>query len=367
MAEAKKRTAATPLSRQRGSNKRVNTTNLVVTPSLTGPKVESVKSASHDIQPEASSATATTALPELKESNAVYSTTIPAAKSEDSSVLSKHPGKNFMDLPRELRDLIYYHALVPLDSASSRPKRKEQAPIRLALLSRLEWNRLNREMANLGMAFPNTHPELSPRINIALFCTNHTLRAEAEAVFYKHNAFTLRASWFWSSRAIARRPLPADALSKLRKLYVGHWGGLMQESAGSTRVAPVWMDEAREARIRAVAEVQKGGAVCAHVMDQMCALTDFLAALPVLRELTINYNSFITRFHRTVRGAMERLVVGRLYDKMKERPELGLPLVRVHLCGLAMGYLQGMFEWSQWYKPSDCTACMDRDQEASRA
>ena len=327
-----------------------------------------MESASHDIQPEASSAAATTTLPELKESNAVHSTTIPAAKSEDSSVLSKHPGKNFMDLPRELRDLIYYHALVPLDSASSRPKRKEQAPIRLALLSRLEWNRLNREMANLGMAFPNTHPELSPRINIALFCTNRTLKAEAEAVFYKHNAFTLRASWFWSSRAIARRPLPADALSKLRKLYVGHWDDLMREHAGSMRVAPVQMNEAREVQIRAVVEAQREAAVRAYVMDQMRACdarTDFLAALPMLRELTINYNSFRTPFHCTVRGAMERPVVGRLYDKMKERPELGLPLVQVHLCGLAMGYLQGVFEWSQWYKPSDCTACMDRDQEAS--
>jgi hypothetical protein len=275
-----------------------------------------------------------------------------------------------MDLPRELRDLIYYHALVPLDSASSRPKRKEKAPIRLALLSRLEWNRLNREMANLGMAFPNTHPELSPRINIALFCINRTLKAEAEAVFYKHNAFTLRASWFWSSRAIARRPLPADALSKLRKLYVGHWDDFMRERAGSMRVAPVQMNEAREVQIRAVVEAQRGAAVRAHVMDRMRACdarTDFLAALPMLRELTIKYNPFRPSFHCTERGAVERLVVGELYYKMKERPELGLPLVRVHLCGLAMDYLQGVFEWSQWYKPSDCTACMDRDQEASWA
>ena len=275
-----------------------------------------------------------------------------------------------MDLPRELRDLIYYHALVPLDSASSRPKQKEQAPIRLALLSRLEWNRLNREMAGLGMAFPNTHPELSPRINIALFCTNRTLKAEAEAVFYKHNAFTLRASWFWSSRAIARRPLPADALSKLRKLYVGHWNDLIRERAESMCVAPVQMNEAREVQIRAVVEAQRQAAVRAHVMDHIHACdarTDFLAALPMLRELTINYNSFRPPFPLIVRGAVEGLIVGELYYKMKERPELGLPLVRVHLCGLAMGYLQGVFEWSQWYKPSDCTACMDRDQEASWA
>ena len=246
-----------------------------------------------------------------------------------------------MDLPRELRDLIYYHALVPLDSASSGPKQKGQAPIRLALLSRLEWNRLNREMAGLGMVFPNTHPELSPRINIALFCTNRTLKAEAKAVFYKHNAFTLRASWFWSSRAVARRPLPADALSKLRKLYVGHWDGLMRERAGSTRVAPVQMDEAREAQIRAVGELQSGPGIRAYV-DQMRACdaqTDFLAALPVLRELTINYSPFRPPPHCTVRGAMDGLVVGRLYGKMKERPELGLPLVRVHICGLAMSYL----------------------------
>lgn len=165
---------------------------------------------SHEIQPEASSTTATTILPESKESNAVHSTTIPAAIFEDSSVLSKHPGKNFMDLPRELRDLIYYHALIPLDSASSWPKREEQAPIRLALLSRLEWNRLKRDMADIGMALPNTYRELSPRIDIALFCANRTLRAEAEAVFYKHNAFTLHASWFWSSWAIARRPRSAS-------------------------------------------------------------------------------------------------------------------------------------------------------------
>jgi len=142
----------------------------------------------------------------------------------------------------------------------------------------------------------------------------------------------------------------------------------MRERVGSMRVAPVQMDEAREVQIRAVVEAQREAAVRAHVMDQMRACdarTDFLAALPVLRELTINYNSFRPPFHCTVRGAMERLVVGRLYDKMKERPELGLPLVRVHLCGLAMGYLQCVFEWSQWYKPSDCTACMDLDQEAS--
>jgi len=69
--------------------------------------------------------------------------------------------KELHEPPRELRDLIYYHALVPLDFASSRAKRKEQAPVRLALLSRLEWNRLNREMADLGMTFPNTYPELS--------------------------------------------------------------------------------------------------------------------------------------------------------------------------------------------------------------
>ena len=342
-----------------------------------------MESASHEIRPEVSSTTATTTLPEPKESNAVHSITIPAAKSEDPSVLSERPGKNFMDLPRELRDLIYYHALVPLDSASSRPKRKEQAPIRLALLGRLEWNRLNREMANLGMAFPDTYLELSPRINIALFCTNRTLRAEAEAIFYKHNAFTLRASWFWSSSVIARRPLPAAALSKLRKLYAGHWGDIMQDRTGSVRVAPVLMDEAREAQIMAVVEVEKEefelGSLypteklvsASYAMDQMRACdagTDFLAALPVLRELTINYCSFTLSFEYSAwREKLERLVVGRLYDKMKERSELGLPPVRVHVCGLAMDDLQDAFEWSQWYKPSDCSACTNRNREISWA
>lgn len=343
-----------------------------------------MESASHEIRPEASSTTAATTLPESKESNAVHSNTIPAAKPEGSSVLSKHPGKNFMDLPRELRDLIYHHALVPLDSASSRPKRKEQAPIRLALLSHPEWNRLNREMAGLGMTFPNTHPELSPRINIALFCTNRTLRAEAEAIFYKHNAFTLRASWFWPSRAIARRPLPAAALSKLRKLYVGHWGDIMRERTGSMHVAPVQMDEAREAQIMAVVEVKKKEvklrslyptkklASARYAMDQMRACdawTDFLAALPMLRELTINHcdncSLTLSSEYSAWREKLERLVVGRLYDKMKERPELGLPPVRVHVCGLVMDDLQDAFEWSQWYNPLDCTACADRDQEDS--
>ena len=293
--------------------------------------------------------------PELKESNAVYSTTIPATKSEDSSILSKHPRKNFMDLPRELRDLIYYYALVPLNSASSWPKQKKQAPIRLALRSRLECKRLKRDIANLGITFPNTYQEPSPHINIALFCTNRTLRAEAEAVFYKHNAFTI-ASWFWSSRAIAPRQLLAAALSKLQKLYVGHWDGLIRERAGLTRVAPAQMDEAREAQIRAM------GSPCLTDQIRACdARTDFLAALPVLRELTINYYCFNSDWHDKI----ERLVVGRLYDKMKERPELGLPPVRVHVCGLTMGNLQDAFEWSQWYKPSDCTACTDHYREAS--
>lgn len=279
-------------------------------------------------------------------------------------MLSKHPGKNFMDLPRELRDMIYYHALVPLDSASSRPKQKEEAPIRLAIRNRLEWNRLKRDMADLGMAFPKTYPEISPRINTALFCTNHTLRAEAEAIFYKHNTFTLHASWFWSGTSKARRPLPAAALSKLRKLHVGHWYKLINERAGSMRVAPVQMDDAREAQIKAVGEAQGWHRpLMRYVMDEMrvCDVwTDYLAALPVLRELTIDFKPW-SLYRSQWNDRTEGLVVGRLYDKMKERPELGLPPVRVHLCGLAMSSLQDASEWSQWYNPSDCTACTSRN------
>ena len=90
---------------------------------------------------------------------------------------------------------------------------------------------------------------------------------------------------------------------------------------------------------------------------------DFLAALPVLRELTINYYPL----HRAWNHKIMKLFVGILYNKMKERPDLGLPPVRVHLCGLAMGDLQDAFEWSQWYKPSDCTLCTIRYHEVSWA
>jgi hypothetical protein len=281
-----------------------------------------VESASYKIQPKALSTTATITLPKSKESNAVHSTTIPAAKSKDSSVLSKHSGKNFMDLPRELRDLIYYHALVPPDSSSSW---KEKAPICLALRSRPEWNRLRREMANLGMAFPNTYPEISPRINIALFCTNRTLGAEAETVFYRHNAFTLHASWFWNSKAVIWRPLPAAALSKLRKLYVGHWGDLIWEPMWSMRVTPGHMDGAREEHMRAVSELPFER--FAIVMGACYARIDFLAALPALREFTIKLYSLASP--SVDYEGLERLVVERLYNKIKERPELGLPPVRL--------------------------------------
>ena len=268
-----------------------------------------------------------------------------------------------MDLPRELRDMIYYHALVPLISVPPWLNYEEQDPIRLGIRNRLEWNRLKRDMAGLGMAFPNTHPELSPRINIALFCTNRTLKAEAEAVFYKHNAFTLHARWFWLGKSKVRPRPPAAALSKLRKLYVRHWDELIKERARSTRVAPVQMDEAREAQIKAVGEAQGWGQpLMRYAMNMMRACDvqmDFLAALPVLRELTINYYFL----HRTWNHKIMKLFVGILYNKMKERPDLGLPPVRVHLCGLAMDDLQDMFEWSQWYKPSDCTACTDSSRE----
>ena len=208
-----------------------------------------MESASHEIQPEVSSTIATTTSPESNESNAVHSTTIQATKSEDSSVLSKHSGKNFMDLPRELRDMIYYHALVPLISVPPWLNYEKQDPIRLGIRNRLEWNRLKRDMAGLGMAFPKTYPKISPPINTALFCTNHTLRTEAEAVFYKHNTFTLHARWFWLGKSKVRRPLPAAALSKLRKLYVGNWYKLIKERVRS-------IDEAREAQIKAVREAQ---------------------------------------------------------------------------------------------------------------
>ena len=112
-------------------------------------------------------------------------------------------------------------------------------------------------------------------------------------------------------------------------------------------MAPVQMDEAREAQIKAVGEAQGWGQpLMCYAMNMMRACdvqTDFLAALPVLRELTINYYPF----YRTFDHKIARLVVGTLYDKMKERPDLGLPPVRVHLCGLAMGDLQDAFEWSQ--------------------
>lgn len=129
------------------------------------------------------------------------------------------------------------------------------------------------------------------------------------------------------------------------------------------RVAPAQMDKAREAQIRAVG--------WPYVMDHIRACdarTDFLAALPALRELTIN-SSFTPSiaYSNYWRHIMKRLVIGRLYDKMKERPELGLPPVRVHVCGLAVDDLQDAFEWSQWYKPSDCMACTDHYREVSRA
>ena len=274
-----------------------------------------------------------------------------------------------MDLPRELRDMIYYHALVPLNSVPPWLKYKEQDPIRLGIRNRLEWNRLKRDMTGLGMAFPKTYPEISPRINTALFCTNHTLRAEAEAVFYKHNTFTMHASWFRSGTSKARRPLPAAALSKLRKLYVRHWDELIKERARSTRVAPVQMDEAREAQIKAVGEAQGWHRpLMRYVMDEMrvCDVwTDYLAALPVLRELTIDFKPW-SLYRSQWNDRTEGLVVGRLYDKMKERPDLGLPPVRVHLCRLAMGDPQSALEWSQWCKPSDCIVCTSRSNMSDR-
>lgn len=157
---------------------------------------------------------------------------------------SKPQGKNIMDLPRELRDLIYFYALVPLHSPSPEQKHKDKTPIRIALRSRFEWRRLKRGMACLGVALPKPLPALSPCINTALFCTNKAMQAEAEAAFYRHNTFVLHPSWFWGSKPEARRELLPTALTMLRKLYVTRWCDLAWECRGMPRRAAARMDEA---------------------------------------------------------------------------------------------------------------------------
>ncbi|KAF2491523.1 hypothetical protein BU16DRAFT_530014 [Lophium mytilinum] len=296
---------------------------------------------------------------------------------------SSLPVKGFFKLPREMRDLVYFYAVV------ARHKDGGHQPD-LALKLQLNLRRCKREVVSLLREDPTKWPELttvSPSVNVNLLYVSRQVNIEAEEVFYKDNTFVISPrfysmSWVRPSslgyvltESLTRRPLPAHASDQLTSLRSRSWCATesYEPSPELTNDASIHERRIRSQVGRLLIDYKEGlidfrfVRIRAHdYLDSCNAFLCRIAALPNLRRLYLYYIPLATNASFRVPGytitGLVNLVLGRVRDIFEVRKARGLPSVDIHLCGTTLGRLNDTHEWKHW-SLLDCTneACTRLD------
>ncbi|OCL03860.1 hypothetical protein AOQ84DRAFT_381195 [Glonium stellatum] len=252
---------------------------------------------------------------------------------------------NFMDLPRELRDMVYRFALVPrpghltriryADAASQRPHLNDEP---------IEGGQFP-EPVRAHETPTNQFPGSSLDAALNLFLTSKRVKVEAEEIFYRHSSFTMRIRTYQTNYGIfvwrtgceysfihVKQYFSPSVLSNIRHLSM----------ACAVSDSPIiTTDQASVGR--------PGGNPASGISKTLCLgkspgsfdtwlyctwkqKIDFVTTMPALREINVCMCDCRWRDSNYVCSTNAPSAVLRIFDKaVKRRLSSGLPTLRVIL------------------------------------
>ncbi|KAF2491676.1 hypothetical protein BU16DRAFT_542775 [Lophium mytilinum] len=251
------------------------------------------------------------------------------------AVKPQRKGPHFMDLPPELRDEVYFHAMVA--------DPEELVP-------------LARAPSSLDVRFGALKPA---GVNVSLFRLNHAIKEEVDEVFFKYNIFSILPFWdhVWNKWGL-RLNAPDVVKQKARKILLrttpipgGHpttplpcipWRIDIYYLAMLVELLP---------QLLCLRELHLAPISIRTKEETICLLQSSKGNDPRPSNFAAFFGKGMDAQARCTRGTMEEL---------QQRPEHGLPAVRVHMCSLKLSEVQNFeaaFPMIEWLHVEGCTRC----------
>ena len=206
----------------------------------------------------------------------------------------------FLDLPREIRDMIYHLALVSPTGGR----------LNLATAARCDTDKWS---VNEGFA---------PNIN--LLCSCKQIQAEALSIFYRNNTFIMRSC----TSPCSTDYFPSIYLELLRSVELRYTilhcpVSVYGVSGHDVRAESLSIDKA----FRMQFEHHKG------LVDYWSAKSLLITKLPSLRDLTVNVaDQYLQKYARTA----QLWIISVTRALIKKRHEEGLAACQLHVTGLLL-------------------------------
>ena len=109
---------------------------------------------------------------------------------------------NFMDLPRELRDMVYYLTLVPRPGHLTHIRYADATPERQHFNAEPVKERPLPELTRMVEILANKSLERLPDVSLILLLVSKRVKLEAEEVFYRHSRIALRIRCYQTNYGI---------------------------------------------------------------------------------------------------------------------------------------------------------------------